>query len=105
MERTLSVEDKIKRAEEIYARRHGEDVRSTATLRVNGKEKKDYKLFKKLILQMITCLVIYFVFYTIQNNNFVFSEDFIGKTKEVLSSDINFGELYNNVVKRNTRLF
>ena len=98
MERTLSVEDKIKRAEEIYARRHGDDTRSTATLRVNGKEKKDLKLFKKLILQMVVCLLIYLVFYTVQHNNFVFSKDFISKTKEVLTNDTNFGELYNNVV-------
>ena len=97
MERTMTVEEKIKRAEEIYARRHGEDVKSTATLRVNGKEKKDIKLFKKLFLQMVACLLIYFAFYTIQHSNFIFSEDFVNKAKELLSYDTNFGELYSNV--------
>ena len=97
MERTMSVEEKIKRAEEIYARRHGEEAKSTATLRVNGKEKKDIKLFKKLILQIVACLLIYFVFYTIQHSDFIFSGDFVNKAKELLSYDTNFGELYNNV--------
>ena len=98
MERTVSVEEKIKRAEEIYARRHEQDARSTATLNLSGKEKKDIKLFKKLILQMIVCLLIYLIFYTIQNNNYIFSEDFINKAKEILSYDTNFEEIYNNVV-------
>lgn len=98
MERTMTVEEKIKRAEEIYARRHGEDVKSTATLRVNGKEKKDIKLFKKLILQMVACLLIYLVFYTVQHSDFIFSEDFVSKTNELLSYDTNFGEIYNNIV-------
>ena len=97
MEKTMTVEEKIKRAEEIYARRHGEDGKSTATLRVNGKEMKDIKLFKKLILQMVVCLLIYFAFYTIQHSNFIFSEDFVNKAKELLSYDTNFSELYSNV--------
>ncbi|MBR3255022.1 MAG: hypothetical protein IKF97_02170 [Clostridia bacterium] len=105
MERTMSVEEKIKRAEEIYARRHGGDTKSTTTLRVNGKEKKDIKLFKKLILQMVVCLLIYSVFYTIQHNNFIFSEDFVNKAKELLSYDTNFGELYNNISNRNNWIY
>ncbi len=105
MERTMSIEEKIKRAEEIYARRHEKDTRNTATLYLNGKEKKDIKLFKKLILQMIVCLLIYLIFYTIQNNNYIFSEDFINKAKEVLSYDTNFGEIYNNLKNGITGLF
>ncbi len=46
MERTLSVEEKIRRAEEIYERRHSGEVRPTATLNVNNDGKKDIKLLK-----------------------------------------------------------
>ena len=41
MERTLSVEEKIRRAEEIYARRHEENLRPTATVTVGKDNKKD----------------------------------------------------------------
>lgn len=96
MDKTLSVEEKVKRAEEIYARRHENDYKNTTTLYLNNHEKKDIKLFKKLIIQIIACLLIYLIVYTIRNNDYIFSEDFIEKTKEVLSYDTNFSELYNN---------
>lgn len=105
MERTMSVEEKIKKAEEIYARRHEQENRNTATVYLHGKEKKDIKLFKKMILQMIVCLLIYFIFYTIQNNNYIFSEDFINKAKEILSYDTNFTEIYNNITNGIENLF
>lgn len=94
MERTLTSEEKIKRAEEIYLRRkNGYTSRNVAT--VNVSEQKNYGLFKKMILQIAICLLIYFIFYLIQNSNYVFSEDVINKTKEILSYDINFSEIYN----------
>lgn len=94
MERTLSVEERIKRAEEIYNRRMGNEDRRRVT--IPQEEKKDIKLLKKLILQIIACLLIYFIFYNIQNNNYIFSEDFTSKAKEILSYDTNFPQLYEN---------
>ncbi len=97
MERTLSPEEKIKRAEEIYAkRRSGYTARNVAT--VNVSEEKNYGLFKKMILQIAICLVIYFIFYLIQNSNYVFSENVINKTKEILSYDINIPELCTSII-------
>ena len=96
MERTLSVEEKIRRAEQIYAKRHEEDFRQTAKVAVSDKSnKKDIKLLKKLIMQILICVFIYIVIYTIQNSKFIFSEDFINKANEILSYDTNFQELYN----------
>lgn len=103
MERTMSVEEKIKRAEEIYARRHEQDLRGTVYL--NGKEKKDIKLFKKMILQIVVCLLIYLIVYTVRNNNYIFSEDFINKTKELLTNDTNFSEIYDNISKSIINVF
>lgn len=95
MERTLSSEEKIRRAEEIYAkRRAGQTARNIATVNVN---EKNYGLYKKMILQILICLVIYFIFYLIQNSNYIFSEDIINKTKEILSYDINIPEIYGNI--------
>ena len=95
MERTMSVEDKIRRAEEIYQRRQEGNVRPTAT--VNVSDKKDVKLLKKMILQIIACLCIYLIISTLQNNNYIFSEDFLNKIREVLSYDTNFVQIYNDI--------
>lgn len=98
MERILSVEEKIRRAEEIYAKRQEGNLRKTATVNVNKKEtKKDIKLIKKMILQIIICLIIYMSIYVIQNNQFIFSEDFLNKAQEILSYDTNFQEIYENL--------
>ena len=43
MERTLSVEEKIRRAEAIYERRQG-NTRPVATIKGGDKEKKDIRL-------------------------------------------------------------
>lgn len=97
MERTLSAEEKIRRAEEIYERRRGGyNVRNVATVSVS--EKKNYSLFKKMILQILICLVIYFIFYLIQNSDYVFSEAVINRTKEVLSYDINIQAIYDEIL-------
>ena len=94
MERTMTVEEKIRLAEEIYQRRREGNARTVATVNVN--EKKDLKLLKKMIIQLLVCVSIYFVIYMIQNSQSVFSEDFLKKANEILSYDTNFGEIYQN---------
>ena len=49
MERTMSGEDKIKRAEEIYYRRREQGHSKQENVRIPAKtSKKDIKLFKKI---------------------------------------------------------
>lgn len=97
MERTMSTEDKIKRAEEIYNKRK-KNYTKTGTTKVSITEKKDIKLLKKMIIQILVCLAIYSVFYLIKNNNYIFSEDFIIKAKEVLAYDVSFQEIYSKII-------
>ena len=104
MERTLSVEEKIRRAEAIYERRQG-NTRPVATIKVGDKEKKDIRLLKKMLIQILVCTILYLVIYVIQNNQYVFSEDFTNKVNEVLSYDTNFMELYNNAKNSILSLF
>ncbi len=96
MERTISVEEKIRRAEQIYERRKQGNTRPVATVSVN-QEKKDIKLLRKMIIQILVCISIYLVIYAIQNNEYVFSEDFTNKANKILSYDTNFLELYQNI--------
>ena len=106
MERTMSMEDKIRRAEEIYYRRRGQSIsNNTEYARENKKEKKDVKLFKKMITQIIVCLAIYSGFYLIVNNNYIFSEDFTNKAREILSQDINFMEIYSAISNKVTEIY
>ena len=95
MERTMSVEDKIRR-EEIYARRQGETQRKTTTVSINNNNRKDIKLLRKMLIQIGLSLLIYAVIYIIQNNNYIFSEDFLKKANEILSYDMNFERIYQN---------
>ena len=98
MERIMSVEDKIRRAEAIYERRKQGNNKQIASINVsNNNKKKDIKLLKKMIIQILVCMVLYLIVYTIQNNSYVFSEDFINKANEILSYDTNFSEIYNNL--------
>ena len=97
MERTMSVEDKIRRAEEIYAKRQEGTKRKTTTVSLNDNSRKDIKLLKKMIIQILISLLIYLVIYVIQNNNYIFSEDFLKKANDILSYDINFSEMYQNI--------
>ena len=95
MERVMSVEDKIRRAEEIYYNRRQQEIPRQEQVKIPTREKKDIKLLKKMTMQIVTCLTIYSIFYLIVNNNYIFSEDFTNKTKEILSQDINFAEIYS----------
>ena len=100
MERTLSPEELIKIADEIYYSRSLNNTgirvpRSTVNV---GYNKPEYNLFKKMVLQILICFVIYVIFYLIQNTNYIFSENVINKTKEFLSTDINFNHVYNSIV-------
>ena len=96
MERTATVEERIRRAEQIYARRQGlESKEITINRNKNKQEKKDIKLLKKMVIQIIICVLIAVPIYVIQNHSYPFSDDCINKIKEVLSYDTNFVELYN----------
>lgn len=104
LERVVSSEERIRRAEEIYNRRRMQTGVRVPSSRVNTSNRNEtfpdkYKLYKKLILQIAICFVIYFIFYLIKNSNYIFSEDFISKTREFLSYDINFGNIYNTAIE------
>ena len=97
MERTMSVEEKIKRAEEIYLRRKGDTLTANNSKRVaipqNDSQNRDIKLLKKMIIQIVVCILIYIIIYIIQNSQFIFSEQFLNKAREILSYDTNFVEI------------
>ena len=108
MERVMTVEERIRRAEEIYERKKKKEnltiPQEKYSVAKENERKKDIKLLKKIIIQLVICIAIYFVFYTIHNNKYIFSEELLNKANEILSYDINFFELFENI-KNNTMTF
>jgi len=98
MEKVMSVEEKIRRAEEIYYKRRNQEIPVAENIKKPIKHKKNIKLLKKMIKQIVICLLIYSVTYVIINNNYVFSEDFTQKAREILSQDINFSQIYSGII-------
>ena len=92
----MSVEEKIRRAEEIYEKRKQGIEKPIATVNLNN-NKKDIKLLKKMVIQILVCSCIYFMIYTINNSDYVFSEDFMKSAKEILSYDTNFYDIYQSI--------
>ena len=102
----LEFEDKLfsarkfvaKMSKEIYAKRQEGTQRKTATVSLNNDDnKKDIKLLKKMVIQIILSLLIYGIIYIIQNNNYIFSEEFLKKADEILSYDMNFSQMYQDI--------
>ena len=50
-----------------------------------------------MLMQLVICAVVYIIFYLIKNTNHIFSDDVINKTKELLSYDINFGNIQSQI--------
>ena len=93
IERALSQEEKIRRAEEIYNRRRNQNGRREEYATLNLGEKREYGLFKRMTLQIIVCLMLYLAFCAVQNSNVIFSEQVLNKTREIMSYDININQI------------
>lgn len=95
MERVLSQDERIRRAEEIYARRKMKiENRTSAT--VNVDEGNSQRLTRKLIIQCVICLIIYGTFYAVKNIPNIVSQEMMYKISDILEYDINIQELYKN---------
>ena len=99
MEKIISSDERIRRAQEIYYKRRNQNLntRSNYTYK-EKKNKKDFTLFKKLVIQIIVCLIIYIAVYVVKNSNYIFSEQFLEKANEVLSYDIDLEKYYNQML-------
>lgn len=97
MERIISTEERIRRAEEIYQKRKNQGIRLTGNT-VNISNRPDISLFKKMICKIVICIIIYSGFYMIKNSNDLFSQDILNKTKEVLSYDMNIKMMYDKTI-------
>ena len=89
MERIISEQDRIRRAEEIASRRRRGTISAN---NINfSNEKRRMSLLTKIFIQTITSMCIFGIAYFMHQNN----SSIIENIKPVLSQDINFEEIYN----------
>ncbi len=113
MEKTISVEERIRRAEEKYYNTLNRDYNNIKnedniqSSKKNIKERTNKKrtLKRKVLTQILICLIMYGIFYLINSNNSLFSNDMKQKTKEILNTDINFSQIYSNLKCNIEKLF
>lgn len=101
MEKILSVEERIKKAEEIYNRRgtRNGQIRYTNNVSKNKNFKqKQSKAIKKMLFQIIVCLFIYTIFYTISNGGYIFSEDFKNNVNSLINTQTDFNKILNDSI-------
>lgn len=92
MEKVMSVEERIRRAEEIYNRRNGQYI-NTLNSRLSNKKSGSAK---KLLMQIFVCLMIYLAFYVFTNSEYIFSEEFLKQVKSNLGPDSKIYSIYLN---------
>lgn len=96
MERTLSHEERLRRAEELYYRKQNA-ITPVRTTTVNGNPKKNYRLLKKIIIQVFICVLIYGAIYKLQRNTDSFSVDSINYLKGAIAYDINMNKALDDI--------
>lgn len=99
MEKAISPEERIRRAEEIYARRKSGNMgTSIPYARVNVGEIRKARPIRKMLIQICICIVIYAGFYALKSGNYAFTGEITEKIKNVLEYDISFQNITDNII-------
>lgn len=96
MEKTMSVEEKIRRAEEIYNRRNG--LRYDVSYQRN-KKKKGPSFTHRMVKQIVICFMIYGVFYIVNNREYFLSPEFRENVQVIAAKNEILNNLYNSTMK------
>lgn len=95
MEKVMSVEERIRRAEDIYNRRNGIHTKIEPRVATTAKKKKGTA--KRLFMQMFVCLLIYVIFYAVTNREYVFSKEFRDEVTSFFTEKTKIAEWYTEV--------
>ena len=74
MERILSDNEKIRKAEEIYFRRNNKSI----PIKSKENVRKNYNAKNKIFLQLIILIDIAIIVFCVQNKDFIFTQEFLG---------------------------
>ena len=90
MERIISEQDRIRRAEEIVGRRRG--TISARDINVE-RNKKKMPMLTKVFIQTVASMCIFGLAYFMSQNNYPFMDS----VRSMLSADVNIGQIYNDL--------
>lgn len=96
MEKAMSIEERIRRAEDIYNRRYGNSYYSA--YRSNQRIKNKPSLSRRFIKQIVICLLVYAVFYVTTNREYFLSNEFRNKAEEFASQNEILKNTYNYII-------
>ena len=95
----MSVEERIRRAEERYNQKNGYTAQignSRKELNIKNRVSEKKKTTKKLLMQIFVCLVIYVAFYSITNRDYIFSDNFKNDVNVFLKDKTKIYAMYEN---------
>ena len=109
MEKVLSREERIRKAEEIYKRR----LENNKTYKEKYNKIPEYNIesikirtLRKVLVQTFACIAIYLVLYVIENTDIMFSDNIKNNINNFLAYDVSISAIYeklntfwNNTVK------
>ena len=93
----MSVEEKIRKAEEIYNRRNGNKYIYQNSYK--EQTKKGPSLKHRMVKQIIICFLIYGIFYVVTNREYFLSQEFRLKVEQMASQNETTQKAYNWVIK------
>ena len=96
MEKAMSIEERIRRAEDIYNRRYGNGYYSSYKSHIKNKNKPS--LSKRFIKQIIICMLVYSIFYVTSNREYFLSNEFRNKVEEFSSQNEVLKNTYNYII-------
>lgn len=98
MERAISQEDRIRRAEEIYYRKlAGMNLQKVTAVNVNSK--KNYRFWKKVLAQIVISACVCGTVYQLQSNTDNFSIDLVNYVKGIITYDIDINKALGEIKK------
>lgn len=99
MEKIITPEERIKRAEEIYYQRKLKENTRLSTASVNIGKKNKISLGRKMIFQICICVCVYIFILVIKDNENTFSKNTMNTISDMLGYEVNLVKIYNNCVK------
>ncbi|MBP3502521.1 MAG: M23 family metallopeptidase [Clostridia bacterium] len=97
MDRLVSEEERIRRAEDVLERRRNTDLRISSE---NFVKEKANKKIKNMFIQILICLLIYCGIYYVKNSQNENLKSFLNNINGILEYDVDFKKIYEELCKK-----
>lgn len=94
MDRLISDEERIRRAEDVLERRKNTNLRISGD---NFSKSEPNSKFRKMLIQILICLLIYCGMYYVKNSQNDNLKNIISKINGALEYDVNFSKIYADI--------